>query len=78
MIVFGPEHDLLFKSSSAYCVIASLFKHMQRKFEINRTNSKGSCRLGRKVVNHNSKSDLPLKNVKRPWNIVGVNLKHAI
>ena len=34
-----------------------LLEHMQKKFEINRT---GSCQLGRKVVTHNSKSDLPL------------------
>ena len=30
------------------------------KFEINRTNVKGGCESGRKVVTHNSKSDLPL------------------
>ena len=29
-------------------------------FEINRTKIKGSCQSGRKVVTHNSKSDLPL------------------
>ena len=34
---------------------------MQKKFEINQTKIKGGCQLGRKVVNHNSKSDLPLK-----------------
>ena len=33
---------------------------MHKKFEINRTNIKGSCQLGRKLVTHNSKSDLPL------------------
>ena len=33
---------------------------MHKKFEINRTNIKGGCLLGRKVVAHNSKSDLPL------------------
>ena len=31
-----------------------------KKFEINRTKIKGSCQLGRKVVTHDSKSDLPL------------------
>ena len=33
---------------------------MHKKFEINRTKIKGSCQLCRKVVSHNSKSDLPL------------------
>ena len=35
---------------------------MQKKFEINRTKNKGSCQSGRKVVTHNSYSDLPLMN----------------
>ncbi len=30
------------------------------KFEINRTKIKGCCQSGRKVVPHDSKSDLPL------------------
>ena len=33
---------------------------MQKKFEINRTKIKGGCQSGRKVVTHNSKSDLLL------------------
>ena len=33
---------------------------MHKKFEINQTKIKGSCQSGRKVVTHNSKSDLPL------------------
>ena len=33
---------------------------MKKKYEINRTKIKGSCQSGRKVVTHNSKSDLPL------------------
>ena len=33
---------------------------MQKKFEINRTKIKDGCQSGRKVVAHNSKSDLPL------------------
>ena len=32
---------------------------MLKKFEINRTKIKGGCRLGRKVLTHNSKNDLP-------------------
>ena len=33
---------------------------MHKKFEINRTKIKGSCQSGRKVVTHDSNSDLPL------------------
>ena len=33
---------------------------MQKKFVINRTKIKGGCQSGRKVVTHNSKSDLLL------------------
>ena len=33
-------------------------EHMHKKFEINRTKIKDSCHSGRKVVTHNSKSDL--------------------
>ena len=33
---------------------------MHNKFEINWTKIKGGCQLGRKVVTHNSKLDLPL------------------
>ena len=33
---------------------------MHNKFEINRTKIKGGCLSGRKVVPHDSKSDLPL------------------
>ena len=33
---------------------------MHKKFEINWTKIKGGCQSGRKVVPHNSKSDLPL------------------
>ena len=35
-------------------------EHMHKKVEINRTKIKGGCQSGRKVVPHNSKSDLPL------------------
>ena len=40
--------------------LAILLEHMQKKFETNRTKNKGGCQSGRKVVTHNSKSDLPL------------------
>ena len=33
---------------------------MHKNFEINQTKIKGGCQSGRKVVTHNSKSDLPL------------------
>ena len=37
-----------------------LLEHMHKKFEINQTKIKAGCQSGRKVVTHNSKSDLPL------------------
>ena len=37
-----------------------LLEHMHKKVEIIRTKIKGGCQSGRKVVAHNSKSDLPL------------------
>ena len=40
--------------------LAILLEHMHKKFEINQTKIKGGCQSGRKVVTHNSKSDLPL------------------
>ena len=33
---------------------------MHKKFDVNRTKIKDGCQSGRKVVTHNSKSDLPL------------------
>ena len=32
-------------------------------FEVNQTKIKGGCQSGRKVVTHNSKSDLPLGKI---------------
>ena len=37
-----------------------LLEHMHKKFDINGTKIKGGCQSGRKVVPHDSKSDLPL------------------
>ena len=37
-----------------------LLEHMHKKFKINGTKIKDCCQSGRKVVTHNSKSDLPL------------------
>ena len=37
-----------------------LLEHMHKKFEVNRKKIKGGCQSGRKVVPHDSKSDLPL------------------
>ena len=48
---------IYFKITSA---LAILLKHVHNKFDINRTKIKDGCQLGRKVVTHNSKSDLPL------------------
>ena len=36
---------------------------MHKKFKINRTKIKGGCQSRRKVVNHDSKSDLPLLKI---------------
>ena len=40
---------------------------MHKNFEINRTKIKGGCQSGRKVVTHNSKSDLPLTIIMRKY-----------
>ena len=37
---------------------------MHKKFEINHTKIKGGGQSGRKVVTHNSKSDLPLNSTE--------------
>ena len=39
--------------------LAILLEHMHKKFEISGTKIKGGCQSGRKVVAHDSKSDLP-------------------
>ena len=36
---------------------------MDSDFEVNQTNIKGGCESGRKVVPHDSKSDLPLVSI---------------
>ena len=36
---------------------------MQKKFEISQIKIKGGCQSGKKVVAHDSKSDLPLRTV---------------
>ena len=41
-------------------VLAVQLEHIHKKFEINQTKIKGGYQLGRKVVPHDSKSDLPL------------------
>ena len=47
---------------------------MHKKFVMNRTKIKGSCQSGRKVVTHNSKSDLPLAQlVKKELLFAGEN-----
>ena len=37
---------------------------MHKKFEINWTQIKGGCQSGRKVVPHDSESDLPIMSAK--------------
>ena len=39
---------------------------MHKKFEIDQTKIKGSCQSGRKVVTHDSMSDLPLSKSETP------------
>ena len=36
---------------------------MHKKFKINQTKIKGGCQSGRKVITHDSKSDLPLETM---------------
>ena len=60
-----------------------LLEHMQKKFEVNQTKIKGGCQSGRKVVAHNSKSDLPLGMYycmnQQSWKKVkGTDLPHII
>ena len=47
---------------------------MHKKFEINRTKIKGGFQSGRKVVTHDSKSDIPL-DTKNSWKSLTTN-KH--
>ena len=47
--------DLLFTWA-----LTILLELIPKKFEINQTQIKGGCQLGRQMVTHNSKSDLPL------------------
>ena len=46
----------------SYCNLSLLveFVQMSNDFEVNQTKVKGGCHSGRKVVPHDSKSDLPL------------------
>ena len=41
-----------------------LLEHMHKELEINQIKIKCGCQSGRKVVTHNSKSDLPLDSSK--------------
>ena len=41
---------------------------MHKKFDINQTKIKGDCQSGRKVLTHDSKSDLPLAAKTARWN----------
>ena len=46
--------------------------HYSCDFEVNQTKNKGGCQSGRKVIPHDSKSDLPL-NVQFYFTSVGKN-----
>ena len=60
-----PNHYLIyFKITWALAII---LEHMHKKFKINLTKIKSSCRLGRKVVFKNSENDLPLVYSKLLW-----------
>ena len=52
-------------SSKITWALAILLEYLHKKFEINRAKIKGGCQSGRKVVTHNSKSDLPLEKEKK-------------
>ena len=58
--------------------LAILLEHMHNKFEINRTKIKGGCKWGRKVVTHNSKSDLPLAVRKHSNSLWSFSLKRKM
>ena len=51
MVLYNSKSDLS---------LAILLEHMHKKFEKNRTKIRAGCQSGRKVVAHNSKSDLSL------------------
>ena len=44
--------------------LAILLEHMHKKFEINQTKIKGGCQSRKKVVPHDSKSDLTLRPIQ--------------
>ena len=48
---------------------------MHKKFEVNQTKVKGDCQLEKKLVTHNSKSDLPLVLLKNQINYFFEHLK---
>ena len=49
-----------------------LLEHMHEKFEVNRTKIKGACQSGRKVVTRSSKSDLPLDDLIKNYEVIAV------
>ena len=57
--------------------LAILLEHMHKKFEINQTKIRGGCQSVRKVVTHNSKSDLPLQPGWRLLRLDANELHHA-
>ena len=51
---------------------------MNKKFEINRTKIKGGFQSRRKVVTHNSKSDLPLNSLQICLHCTALNLDMSL
>ena len=51
---------------------------MHKKFEINQTKIKGGCQSGRKIVTHNSKSDLPLVRSYQKMDIDSLESRFSI
>ena len=60
----GVLFCILCKKLFEIWALSTLLEHMHKKFEINQTKIKGSCQSERKIVTHDSKSDLPLKITK--------------
>ena len=55
-----------------------LLEQMQKKFEVNRTKIKGGCQSGKKVVTHDSKSDLPLVEFGKKWHLFLFNINDLL
>ena len=59
--------------SNFFCMCSNSMASAPCDFEVNQTKIKGGCQLGRKVVTHNSKSDVPLDQRNLPWIAYHIN-----